>query len=103
MRQAIISATRPALRSSLYTQTRSFTVFTSRMAEGDTGGLRSGGTASGDAFSKREKASEDYAIKAREREKLLALKQKIADQQKHLKDLSDHLDELSKESGGEHH
>lgn len=85
MRQAIISAARPALRSSVPLQRRGFAVSALKMAEGDVGGVRSGGQASGyaltittvpihvnkyrDAFSKREKASEDFAIKTREREK----------------------------------
>ncbi|MCJ1326807.1 hypothetical protein MMC10_003473 [Thelotrema lepadinum] len=70
------------------------------MGEGDTGGVRSGGAAAGDAFSKREMASEDYSVKQREKEKLLALKAKIEAQQKHLKDLSDHIDEMSQNQGG---
>lgn len=44
-----------------------------------------------DAFQKREKASEDWAIRQREKEKLLALKAKLAEQQAHLKQLSDHM------------
>jgi ATPase inhibitor, mitochondrial len=44
-----------------------------------------------DAFQKREKANEDYAIKQREKEKLLELKKKLADQQQHLKKLEDSM------------
>jgi hypothetical protein len=44
-----------------------------------------------DAFQKREKANEDYAIKLREKEKLLELKKKLADQQQHLKKLEDSM------------
>lgn len=44
-----------------------------------------------DAFQKREKANEDYAIRQREKEKLLELKKKLAEQQAHLKQLSDHM------------
>ena len=44
-----------------------------------------------DAFQKREKANEDYAIRLREREKLLELKKKLAEQQGHLQKLSDHM------------
>jgi hypothetical protein len=40
-----------------------------------------------DAFQKREKASEDFAIRQREMEKLKLLKSKIADHQKHLAEL----------------
>lgn len=48
-------------------------------------------TLSSDAFQKREKANEDYTIRQREKEKLLALKAKLAEQQAHLKQLSDHM------------
>jgi hypothetical protein len=44
-----------------------------------------------DAFSKREKANEDYAIKMREKEKLLELKKKLAEQHEHLKRLEEHM------------
>lgn len=44
-----------------------------------------------DAFQKREKANEDYAIRMREKEKLLELKKKLAEQQKHLKQLEAHM------------
>lgn len=44
-----------------------------------------------DAFSKREKANEDYSIKMREKEKLLDLKKKLAEQQEHLKKLEEHM------------
>jgi hypothetical protein len=44
-----------------------------------------------DAFQKREKANEDYAIKQREKEKLLELKRKLADQQQHLKKLEESM------------
>ena len=44
-----------------------------------------------DAFQKRERASEDYAIRQREKEKLIELKARLAEQQKHLKQLSDHM------------
>ena len=54
-----------------------------------------------DAFQRREKANEDYAIRKREKEKLLELKKKLTEQQNHLKQLSDHIDDLTKEQGGE--
>jgi hypothetical protein len=44
-----------------------------------------------DAFQRREKANEDYAIRMREKEKLLELRKKISEQQDHLKKLSDHM------------
>lgn len=49
------------------------------------------GCSCSDAFQKREKANEDYAIRQREKEKLLELKKKLAEQQAHLKQLSDHM------------
>ena len=79
-----------------------------------------------DAFQRRERANEDWAIKQREKEKLMELKKKLAEQQAHLKQLSDHMyvclldlctrcqqegwlglirwpsDEITKEQGGEH-
>ncbi|KAG0650996.1 ATP synthase F1 subunit epsilon [Hyphodiscus hymeniophilus] len=98
-RQSLVKAVRPALRSAI--PARATFITSSRvMAEGDTGSIRSGGQ--GDAFTKREKASEDYAIKTREKEKLLELKKKLAEQQEHLKKLEEHIDEISKGQGGEH-
>ena len=44
-----------------------------------------------DAFQKRERANEDYVIRQREKEKLLDLKKKLAEQQAHLKQLSEHM------------
>lgn len=44
-----------------------------------------------DAFQKREKANEDYAIKQREKEKLMELKKKLAEQHQHLKRLEDSM------------
>ena len=51
------------------------------MAEGDTGSLRYGGERSADAWSKREKAAEDYYIKGREKAIMELLKEKIAKQE----------------------
>ncbi|PHH86896.1 hypothetical protein CDD83_9613 [Cordyceps sp. RAO-2017] len=78
-----------------------FTSSARAMADGDTGAPpKMGGQ--GDAFQRRERASEDYAIRQREKEKLLELKQKLAEQQQHLDRLSKHIDEITKEQGGEH-
>ncbi|MDI1490132.1 MAG: ATPase inhibitor [Ramalina farinacea] len=57
------------------------------MGEGDAGAPRSGGASQGDAFTKRENADENYAIRKREMEKLQALKEKIAEHQEHLTEL----------------
>ncbi|KAI3401638.1 hypothetical protein diail_9302 [Diaporthe ilicicola] len=96
LRQSITKLTRPASPS-----TRAFSVSTRVMAAGDTGAPPKG-LGQADAFQKREKANEDYAIRQREKEKLLELKKKLAEQQAHLKQLSDHIDEITKEQGGEH-
>lgn len=70
------------------------------MTEGATGAPpKTGG--SGDAFQRREKASEDYAIRQREKEKLLELRKKLDEQQVHIKKLADHIDEITKNQGGE--
>ncbi|KAI1072593.1 hypothetical protein LB507_003124 [Fusarium sp. FIESC RH6] len=71
------------------------------MSEGATGAPRASG--GGDAFQRREKASEDYAIRQREKEKLIELKKKLQEQQQHLDRLSKHIDEITKEQGGEQH
>ncbi|CAM1505677.1 Fc.00g113140.m01.CDS01 [Cosmosporella sp. VM-42] len=79
---------------------RCFSTTARTMAEGDTGAPpRAGGQ--GDAFQRREKANEDYVIRKREREKLLELKKKLSEQQEHLERLSKHIDEITKEQGGE--
>ncbi len=44
-----------------------------------------------DAFTKREKANEDYTIKMREKEKLLELRRRIAEQHEHLNQLEEHV------------
>ncbi|KAK5138087.1 hypothetical protein LTR08_005885 [Meristemomyces frigidus] len=55
---------------------RTFSVATRLSAGGDAGAPRSGGSAQGDAFTKREQASENYEIQRREKDKLQALKAK---------------------------
>ncbi|KAM5362565.1 hypothetical protein ACJZ2D_012477 [Fusarium nematophilum] len=80
------------------------------MTEGATGAPpKTGGP--GDAFQRREKANEDYAIRQREKEKLIELKKKLQEQQQHLERLSKHMygppspptnrDEITKDQGGE--
>lgn len=76
---------------------RSFSIAARRMAGGDTGATRSGGAAQGDAFTKREKANEDYYVRDQERQKLEQLKKKIQQQEEALeKDRAEH----EKLSGG---
>ncbi|ROW18124.1 hypothetical protein VPNG_00154 [Cytospora leucostoma] len=83
LRQSITKLARPAT-------SRAFSVSTRAMAAGDTGAPPKG-LGQADAFQKREKANEDYTIRQREKEKLLELKKKLAEQQAHLKQLSDHM------------
>ncbi|KAI4271443.1 MAG: hypothetical protein LQ337_006002 [Flavoplaca oasis] len=61
------------------------------MAEGDTGAPKAGGAAQGDAFTKREAASEDFYVRQKEMEKLQNLKQKIEEHKKHLEELDKHV------------
>ncbi|KAF5026251.1 hypothetical protein F66182_1641 [Fusarium sp. NRRL 66182] len=68
---------------------RCFSVTPRVMTEGATGAPRT--TGGGDAFQRREKASEDYAIRQREKEKLIELKKKLQEQQQHLERLSKHM------------
>ena len=72
-------ATRAIPRATAPTSTRSFAALTQRMAAGDTGATRSGGSASSDAFNKKEAAEEGLYVKKQEAEKLAALRKKIAD------------------------
>ncbi|KAL2111480.1 hypothetical protein VUR80DRAFT_9970 [Thermomyces stellatus] len=81
---------------------RAFTTTARAMSDGDNSSgapLRTGGQ--GDAFSRREQASEDMAIRQREKERLLELRKKLDEQQAHLKKLADHIDEITKDQGGE--
>ncbi|KAJ5609749.1 hypothetical protein N7528_010316 [Penicillium herquei] len=94
LRQSII---RPAAAANRVL-TRSFSVAVPRMGEGDTGAPRAGaGGSSGDSFTKREAAQEAMYIREKEIEKLHKLKKQIGDQRKHLDDLEDHIDKLTKE------
>jgi len=80
---------------------RTFSTSARAMAAGDTGSPpKTGGF--GDAFQKRERAQEEMFIRKAEKEKLLALREKIKQQQEHLQQLSDHIDDITKEQGGEH-
>ncbi|KAL0939047.1 mitochondrial ATPase [Colletotrichum truncatum] len=96
-----VAVTKAAARPLAFASRATFTTTTRVMAAGDTGAPpKLGGQ--GDAFQRREKASEDLAIRQREKEKLLELKKKLAEQQAHLQQLSDHIDEITKNQGGEH-
>ncbi|KAI0012097.1 mitochondrial ATPase inhibitor, IATP-domain-containing protein [Xylariaceae sp. FL0662B] len=98
-----LSKTKFPSRGSLATASsrRAFSTTTRAMAGGDTGAPpKTGGP--GDAFQRRERAQEDYTIRQREKEKLLELRKKLREQQAHLQKLADHIDELTKDQGGEH-
>ncbi|KAG9245832.1 mitochondrial ATPase inhibitor, IATP-domain-containing protein [Calycina marina] len=92
-RLSIAGVARPAFRS--------FATTSRVMAGADSGAPMGGSSAQGDAFHKREKANEDYAIRMREKEKLQELKKEMAKQHEALKKLEDHIDEISKNQGGE--
>ncbi|KAK0618223.1 putative mitochondrial ATPase inhibitor [Bombardia bombarda] len=94
MRTAFTKVARPSMSRATFATT-------ARAMAGETGAPpKTGGQ--GDAFQRREKAQEDFAIKQREKEKLLVLRKKLHEQQAHLKQLSDHIDEITKGQGGEH-
>ncbi|KAK5057565.1 hypothetical protein LTR84_011565 [Exophiala bonariae] len=83
---------------------RSFSSTVMRAAEGDTGAPRSGGSASSDAFTKREQASEAKYIRDKELESIKKLKEKLEAQREHLNKLDQHIKDMEAErSGGEHH
>ncbi|KAF9731069.1 hypothetical protein PMIN06_011440 [Paraphaeosphaeria minitans] len=74
-----------------------------RVFAGETGSgsSRPGGSRSGDAFTKRETAAEEMYIKQEERARLLAIRQKLQQQQKHIDELTKHIDEVTKQEGGQ--
>ncbi|EHY55356.1 ATPase inhibitor [Exophiala dermatitidis] len=80
---------------------RSFSVAAIRASEGDTGGIRSGGLAAGDSWTRREQASETKFIREKEMESLRKLKEKLAQQRKHLDELDQHIKDLESERAGE--
>lgn len=88
-----------ALPRTPFATTRTFTTSILRQAEGDTGAPRSGGAAQGDAWTKREQASEDYYVRQQEREKLEALKKKIADKEAEVAKDREEMEKLGKGSG----
>ncbi|KAI5858809.1 mitochondrial ATPase inhibitor, IATP-domain-containing protein [Tricharina praecox] len=97
------------LRTTLTTSTRTIARFTPLMStrlsssEGATGSgfSRAGGQAAGDSFTKREKAAEDMYFRQQEQLKLKELKIKLQKQRQHLDELDAHIDEMTKEQGGE--
>ncbi|KIW08610.1 uncharacterized protein PV09_00569 [Verruconis gallopava] len=88
----------PTISRSLLAR-RSFAYTPRIMAEGDTGAPR----ATGDAFTKREKAAEEMYIRQEEQAKLKALREKIKNAQKHMDELDSYIQETMKGQGGEQH
>ena len=76
---------------------RTFTSSALRMAEGDAGAPRSGGSAQGDAFTKREQASEDYYVRQEEKKKLEALRKKIAEKEADIAKDREEAEKLTKQ------
>ncbi|KAF1955343.1 hypothetical protein CC80DRAFT_415755 [Byssothecium circinans] len=72
---------------------RFFSTSMRAMTAGDTGSgtSRAGGIRSGDAFTKREAAAEELYIKQEERNKLLAIRQRLMQQQQHIEELAKHM------------
>ncbi|GAM82024.1 hypothetical protein ANO11243_000030 [Dothideomycetidae sp. 11243] len=81
---ALLKSARTLQTLATRTQAARFSVIARRMAGGDTGAPRSGGSAQSDSFTKREEASENLYIKQQEAQKLKSLKAKIAQQEKEL-------------------
>ncbi|KAL8866189.1 MAG: hypothetical protein Q9174_006447 [Haloplaca sp. 1 TL-2023] len=102
-RTAVFQSIRPIIRLSIPAR-RTISTTALRMAAGDAGAPRAGGAAQGDAFTKREQANEDFAIRQKEMEKLKGLKEKIEQHKKHLEELDKHVAETmaqgGKQSGG---
>ncbi|KIX07657.1 uncharacterized protein Z518_02310 [Rhinocladiella mackenziei CBS 650.93] len=80
---------------------RPFSISARRASEGDTGAPRSGGIAASDSWTKREQASETKFIREREMESLRKLKEKLAQQRKHLDELDQHIKDLESDRAGE--
>ncbi|PWY91129.1 hypothetical protein BO70DRAFT_86208 [Aspergillus heteromorphus CBS 117.55] len=95
------SITRPVTTANRLLLTRSFSALTPRMGAGDTGAPRAGGAAQSDSFTKREAAQENLYVHEKELQKLRALKAKVAEQRKHLDELDKHIEDFTKNQGGE--
>ncbi|CAH2446467.1 F1F0-ATP synthase inhibitor [Komagataella phaffii CBS 7435] len=61
-------------------------------SEGSTGAPRSDG--SGDAFTKREKAQEDFYIKKHQAEQLAKLREQLKNQKEHLQNLEKEINNI---------
>ncbi|KAF2206058.1 hypothetical protein GQ43DRAFT_436485 [Delitschia confertaspora ATCC 74209] len=76
-----------------------------RLMAGETGSgfSRPAGDKAGDAFTRRERANEEMYIRQEEKQKLLAIRAKLAEQRKHIDELDKHIEDLTKDHGGEQH
>ncbi|EDN08016.1 mitochondrial ATPase inhibitor [Histoplasma capsulatum] len=93
---------RPLLRASQPRLNRLFSVAAARMGEGDVGAPKSTGKLSTtNSWSKKEAADEAMYIKQREMEKLRTLREKLKQQRQHLDELDAHIEQLTREHGGE--
>ncbi|KAF2839289.1 hypothetical protein M501DRAFT_1016371 [Patellaria atrata CBS 101060] len=97
MRTSIIRSIRPLQA------TRALSTTARAMTEGATGSgsSRPGGMRSGDAFSKREHASEELYIRAEEKQKLRALQERLKQSEQHMREMREHLEEQERKAGGE--
>ncbi|TLD38626.1 hypothetical protein E2P81_ATG01169 [Venturia nashicola] len=88
LRTQIVKASMPLIARRTY-----FAATPRVMAAGDAGSgfSRPGGAASGDAFTKREKGSEDMWIRQEEQAKLHALSEKVKNAQKHMEELQGYM------------
>ena len=89
-----VRAARPLANT---TQVARFSIASRHAAAGDAGAPRSGGAAQGDAFTKREEASENYYVRQHEKEKADALKAKIKQGEADLKKDNEALNALKQE------
>ncbi|EEH36334.2 hypothetical protein PAAG_06752 [Paracoccidioides lutzii Pb01] len=95
-------SSRSFLRATQLPISRSFSIAAARMSEGDVGAPRSTGKmTTGNSWTKKEAADEAIYIKQREMEKLQILREKLKQQRKHLDELDAHIEQLTKEHGGE--
>jgi len=87
----------------LVSTTRQLSTSIRVMSAGDTGSgaSRAGGERSGDAFTRRETAAEELYIREQEKLKLHELKAKLGQQRKHLDELENYINDLTKNQGGE--
>ncbi|KAJ5295447.1 hypothetical protein N7508_010268 [Penicillium antarcticum] len=94
---------RPILRVSNPSILRSFSITPAIMGAGDLGSPKPRGFMADrkDSFSRREAAHELMYIREQEMEKVKRLRLKIKEQRQHMDELDKHLEEFTKNQGGE--